>query len=226
MNSEIEKHQDLLRSLFLFQHCRLEVIGPLLSEAEIVSYSKGDTIYSKDAYRRSLGVLLKGRAKINKQTPKKGVLLNNLAPGGVFGVASLFNEDERYVSNITAVSRCTVMFIGEELLKKLFLADATVSVNYIAFLTQRIRFLNRKIDSFTGPSSRQKVAMYFMDAAADKGGEDQVCLPFKIKDLASALDIGRASLYRVFDVLQQEGAIERRGKTILITNKDILKNFL
>jgi predicted transcriptional regulator len=43
--------------------------------------------------------------------------------------------------------------------------------------------------------------------------------------LAHALDIGRASLYRAFEALAEDGVIIREGKTIKILSKELLDNY-
>ena len=45
-------------------------------------------------------------------------------------------------------------------------------------------------------------------------------------DLAGTLDVGRASLYRAFDKLSEDGYIIRSEKIIVIVNKeDMIKHY-
>ena len=85
-------------------------------------------------------------------------------------------------------------------------------MSYIAFLSQRIRFLNRKIDSFTAPSAREALLRHLLEIHRDGAAE----ITGGYSQLARTLNIGRASLYRALDALEAEGCIRRDGKCITI----------
>ncbi len=44
--------------------------------------------------------------------------------------------------------------------------------------------------------------------------------------LASALDIGRTSLYRAFEELERAGAIRREGKLITVLSREKLQQYV
>ena len=49
----------------------------------------------------------------------RGVVLNTLLPGDSFGVATLFTESDRYVSDIRAVRPCRVLLMSAPILEEL-----------------------------------------------------------------------------------------------------------
>ena len=86
---------------FLFaDHGLTEAAEAILDRCPIRSYRKGELIYSRDCFERAVGVLLSGEAEVLKG---RGVVLNTLSAGDSFGVAGLFTENDRYVSDIRAV---------------------------------------------------------------------------------------------------------------------------
>ena len=106
-------------------------------------FAKGEEIYSPAHYSKSLGILLRGKAVVERDQ----VLLNQLSAGECFGVAALFVQREQYVTTVRARTDCKVLFLSLEAMQRL-LENPQVSLNYIRFLSDRIQFLNRRIASF------------------------------------------------------------------------------
>ena len=86
----------------------------------------------------------------------------------------------------------------------------------IIYLTEKVRYLNGKIDFFTAGSTKAKVYEYLVRAADERGNAAPTV---SIKRLAEQLDMGRASLYRALDALSQEGKIEKTETGFRIIEK-------
>lgn len=67
----------------------------------------------------------------------------------MFGAAALFGKDSGYVSTVISKTASDVLFVSESKVKELITSDSQVALAYISFLSDRIRFLNRKISAFT-----------------------------------------------------------------------------
>ena len=108
---------------FLFaDHGLTEAAEAILDRCPIRSYRKGELIYSRDCFERAVGVLLSGEAEVLKG---RGVVLNTLSAGDSFGVAGLFTENDRYVSDIRAVRPCRVLLLSAPALEQLFAVSYT-----------------------------------------------------------------------------------------------------
>ena len=91
-----------------------------------------------------------------------------------------------------------------------------VSLNYIRFLSDRIQFLNRRIASFTAPNAEQTLLSFLRQQP------QQRCEGVSMVKLSEVLNIGRTSLYRVVQQLEQNGVIKREGRVIqLMEEPDI-----
>lgn len=201
---------ELLSRCFLFAGIPPEEMGELTRDLSAESFPSGTVIYSRTRFRRAMGVVLEGKLSVLKG---KDLLLNTLGPGGCFGVAALFCPAEDYVTTVRAKGAAAVVFLSDQWLVELFRRYPQTSVAYIAFLSQRIRFLNRKIDSFTAPTAQESLLRYLLDSAR----EGRVEVAGGYSQLARALNMGRASLYRALDSLEGEGRIRREGKVIRLT---------
>ncbi len=184
------------------------------TNAVCTEYEDGAILHSPESTEKQAGILLKGSASVTTSTPGKSTLLRFLSTGEAFGIANLFSNSP-YVSIIHAQGPCRVFCMPEETVRKLLEADKNFLYNYLAFLTDRIRYLNRKIGFLTAGSAERRVALYLASL-----GEKQVQLDASISALSELLDIGRASLYRAFDKLTEDGYIRKVGRCITLLNPE------
>ena len=200
-------HAALLRRHFLFQGAEELLSDALALGAE--RFSRGETICDPATAERALGIVLEGRAEAVAPTRERAVLAA-FGPGDTFGAAALFGG-EGYVSRIRAVTGCTVLLLPEALLRQWFARCPRMAVNYIAFLSDRVRFLNGKIAIFTQDSAQHRLYRW-LRANCDETG----CLPEKLSmtKLAATLSMGRTSLYRAMEELEEAKLIVRDGKRI------------
>lgn len=221
MLSETEKKQRcaVLRKTEIFRNMSAKTEETLLGMAE-TQFHAGQSVASGDDFDsfRGLGVMLSGKASIYGRNGGKRVLLNRISSGEVFGAATVFFSEREAVSTVIAASKCHVLFIERSALETIIENDFAVASAYIAFLSERIYFLNRKIIGFTAKNADAALADYLL-RAADENGE----LSVNMSRIASTLDIGRTTLYRAVDALEAEGAITHDGKKIQILERELLE---
>lgn len=167
-----------------------------------------------------VGILLSGKAQVFSSHQERA-LLNRLDEGSLFGVSSLFSTTCAE-TEVVAQGKVEVLILGDGAIEKL-LEDARIRRNLIAFLTGRIRFLTRKIASFTSPNAGAKLARFLLENA-DETGLVQAFRSYS--ELARRLNLGRASLYRVLDDMEKSGAIKKRQKEICILSEEKVKIYL
>lgn len=180
-----------------------------LAVTEEKTYSKGDKIYTPQQSQKALAIVLDGHVRVWQGR----VPMNDLLSGDVFGVAALFGTDEDYPSTVVAQSDCRVLFIPQETVVTWMREVPTVAQNYVGFLSDRIRFLNRRLSTLTAGQAERKLWQYLL-ANRDENGV--VTVVGGMSELAERLDIGRSSLYRSLDALAQIGKIRRERKKIII----------
>lgn len=173
------------------------------------SFERGETIYDSSLARRALALVLDGKVRVLHGR----VVMNDLGPGDVFGVAALFGKDEPFPSRVVAMSRCRIVFISQESVSALMAAYPRVGENYVRFLSDRIRFLNCRLSTLTAGPTEGKLWSFLLSHRDEAG---VVALPGGMTELAEALDMGRSSLYRSLEVLTDAGKIRRQGKKITV----------
>ncbi len=201
--------RELLSRCFLFEGLPPEGFGEVTGGLSAEVYPAGEVIYSPRRFRRAMGVVLEGRLAVLKG---KELLLKTLGPGQCFGAAAIFCPAEDYVTTVQAREPSAVVFLPDQWLVELFGAYPQTSVAYIAFLSQRIRFLNRKIDSFTAPSARETLYRHLLAAEVD----GRVEVAGGSSPRAGGLHLGRASLSRALVARAVVGVIRREGRVIFL----------
>ncbi|MBE6665184.1 MAG: Crp/Fnr family transcriptional regulator [Ruminococcaceae bacterium] len=210
---------EILRKTAIFRNMSPETETILENLKENV-FSAGEKIVDAQDFEsfRGLGVLLSGKAYVFGKNREKEVLLNRLAEADVFGAATVFFREKEAVSTVSAKTKCRILFIERSLLEKIMENDFAVASAYIAFLSERVYFLNRKIIGFTAKSADCALADYVLRAADENG-----LLTVNMSRIASSLNIGRTTLYRVLEILRDEGVLAYDGKKIRILDRELLE---
>ncbi len=175
-----------------------------------VSYSKNDVVFSKDNYSPVICIIIKGEARVSKGE----TVISHLRDGEIFGAAFLYNQSYEFENTVTALTPLKVVIIEKSGIDELIKCDSSISFNYISYLSERIGFLNGKIEGYTKPSAEEKLMLYLKKNADVNNGKCEISV--SMTELSHVLHISRASLYRVIEALENQGKICRDGKKIYI----------
>ena len=180
---------------------------------EEAAFAKDEVIYDSDRAKRALALVLEGSVRVLHGR----VVMNELHAGDVFGAAALFGEEDPFPTTVAARTDCRVLFIPQTTVSAWMAAVPRVGENYIRFLSDRIRFLNRRLATLTAGHTDGKLWRYLLTHRDENGIAH---LTGGIGELAKALNMGRSSLYRGLDALAADGKIARHGKEIKIILKE------
>ena len=181
-----------------------------------VSYKKGDVIYSAVRFPNAVGYVVKGETAAVTNNGNN-IHMRSFIEGCCFGVAAIFGGNGRYVSTVTAKTDSQILFITEDELKAIFLKYPKTAVNYIEFLSDKIRFLNTKLNVISCGSAEDTVFKYLTAVADSEGNVNS----FKSMTLlAKTLGLGRATLYRSLEGLEKDGVILRENNNIKVIKNE------
>ena len=178
---------------------------------------RGDEILRHGSSDACFGVIVSGRAIVRRASGGRRLILRQMNDGAYFGASSLFGG-ESFPTDIVADSACTVAIASEEAMERLLTRDPRIAMNYIRFLSGRIRFLNDSIDSYSIRSADERIAKFLLRLC--DGGSGRVK---SYTRMADELGIGRASLYRSLDGLEERGIISRTGQEITLLDPNALR---
>ena len=211
---------ELLRSITLFSEIDEAILSRLADGrcSVLNCYKSGEVIYAPDAKDKRLIVFLSGEAEVYTADESRSTLLRRVKDGGVIGVANLFSK-ESFVSRIIASKRCETLEIEADAVARMLEDDSRFMRNYLAFLSDKICYLNRKIVTLTAGSAERRLA-YYLSTCSEDFGCDSFTLPLPMSALAEALNLGRASLYRAEERLVSDGFLVRHGKKVILSQKE------
>ncbi len=203
--------------LFLFEGLTDTQINELTKELSApISFKKGETIYSNTVFNNAIGFIISGSA-VAVSNNHNEVFLKKFSENMCFGAAAVFGGDKTYVSTITAKSDCKILFITETQLKGIFEKHPKTAVNYITFLSDKVRFLNNKLCVISCMGAEDTVLTYLLNTCDSDGYAN---IPKNMTLFAKMLGLSRASLYRVLDALEKNGNIlKENNKYKVIKNE-------
>ena len=199
-----KKEKSLLLSADMFSSLEQEAKNRVAALCEEIKVQKGEEI----ALGERLGCLVRGKAGVSVKNSRDAVM-KKLTVGEIFGCAALFGGDE--VTKIVAESDCKLLCISAENMTDIFLSHPEVALFYIKYLSQKIRFLNSRIGDFAPAPSEQRV-LGFLKKAAQKQNPVSISMTL----LAKEIGIGRTSLYRALDALENNNLIKRCKNQITV----------
>lgn len=212
-----------LSSTFLFRGVENDVLSKLCSagKIEICNFKKDETIYSKRDFKRKVGFVLSGACEVLRSGDgDNDIAINVINSGGSFGILAVFSEKAEYPTTIKATKNTVVAFIDKSTVISLSKKNAKVAMNVIKFMSERISFLNDRLNTFSGSSTLEKLASYllFLVKSADNNS-----LSFSKTKASEAIGAGRASVYRALTELVEREIISLEGKNLIINDLEGLE---
>ena len=217
-----KKYIPLLKKTFLFQGMD-EIPKVFLTEAdgaEWLSFEKGEAIYDYDSYKKSLGLILRGRVSVKKDRERK-VPFNTLKAGEAFGGAVLFGQGP-FIASVSAQSQSDILFISSDMMEALMEEHREINMNYIRYLTESLAFLNERLDIFSAGCAEERTARYLKMKCQRDGEGNCAVEDMSMTAMAEYLSVGRATLYRILGEMEEKGAIRKDGRKIYLLKGESL----
>lgn len=177
----------------------------------VLAYDAGEAIYTRKHFQHELGFVLRGRVTVDRQTEHGGMRMSELGEGDLFGAAALYCQQQEFVVEIRARTDCRVLFVTEDAWTELLLSDGATLRQYLGYLGERLRYLNKRLDALSSDTMEDRLFLYLQGKAVDG-----VYTVKHYTHLADELCVGRATLYRAMDALCGQGRVLKDGNTIFI----------
>ncbi len=213
------KRSDLTEFLpesFMFSNLSLEEIDGLVNtnEFEVDYFGGGETISSQERFRERIYFVVDGECEVSRhKSDGTSIPLNSLKRGDSFGVLGVFANISEYPTEIRAKRNSNLVSISKEAALTLVRLHPQIAMNVIAFLGNRVAFLNEKIATFSADNVEQKFAKFIV---AEAKKHNALSFEINLKRTAEAINSGRASLYRALEDLTEKELIKVQNKKIYI----------
>ncbi len=205
----------IIKNVALFAGVSEGAVSALVADAGTrrAEFPRGGAVCRRGSVNGELIVILSGKAEVRKGS----VVMRELRSGDVTGVSTLFGGDGVMDSDITAQTKLTALFFGRSAVLEAVRSDPAFAENFIGFLSARVRFLNGVISRCAGADSAGRLARYLAALADESGGR----FALNVSRAAAELSLGRATVYRALDALEELGCVERFGREIAVNSARI-----
>lgn len=205
---------DQIKNLFLFYNIGEDECKKIIAATDpvVLEYRRGELVFSEESHEKCVGFVISGECEVRRKREGDYVILNTLKAFDSFGILSVFAPDEEFPTLIFARKNAAVMFFSEKDIRFLVEKYPQISLNVINFLSERIIFLNKRIATYSGSSTAEKLSAYLLSIYRENGCE----FTLNCKRCSEALGVGRASVYRGIEALVSDGIIKFEDKKIKI----------
>ena len=207
-----------LKRIFLFG----KLPPPLLEELEKFAFPKrlkaGQMVFLEGEEPKYLHILLEGKAKVYRITPEGNeFLIHRFEPVSL--IAEMANiKGIPFPANCAMETDGVVLKIDFERFKK-FLKEENICLALISSLMEKINLLYRLLESYMGLSVEERIARLLLE-------NPRLFEEEKHYRIAQMLNIRPETLSRKLKKFRELGVVEKRGKRVVVKDREKLKKLL
>ena len=208
------KQLQVLSQSFLFHEIDEISVERIITDQSCVveTFSKGMVVLEPAHFPRAIGIVLSGILRVDRSSEEYRITgRSSLLPGDAFGAEAIFCSHP--LPRLVADTVAEVLLIPEARLRWAMRRDFAMTENYLQYLSEQIRQMDRRISNLTAGSVIRKIAGFLRSCP-------EGIYRGSMTGLAGQMSVSRASLYRGLDVLEEAGLIKRAGKTIRVLDPE------
>ena len=210
---------DAMRKTPLLSRLGDDEIRALLDACFTEHMAPGAQVFSPNQHADSFYVILAGRAKIYKLSPKGDEqILHLYGPGDTFGQAAMW-AGVNYPAHAEVLQATTLLVVKRSVLKQLIIDSPDLAMAMLAGMSDKLREFNRLIEQLSLKEVPARLANALLEMPA-MGGTDTVVLKQTKRELAGQIGTIPETLSRALKKLSAAGLIEVRGPKITILDPD------
>lgn len=209
----------VLRQIPLLSDLADSILLEIAHGAQVLSLSKGKSIYAAGDHPRGLYHVMSGHLKVSVSSQEGGEkVLEILSPGDMFGFAELFG-DSPCVSSVDSVTPVVLLSLTRESMLGALEHDLCLTRRLLSAMARRQSAIERDIAAECFQSGTCKLVDYLLRLAGPEFDTHGMTLELAIPKhvLAARLGFTPETLSRIFRELSDEGHLEVHGKHVTLT---------
>ncbi len=210
----------------------IELLEPLsaLERAQLVEscswrrFAAGEQIFDRDSPASNVLFITEGEVRVvNYSASGRETAYAVFSAGSHVGEIAAIDGQARSAS-VVALKPCTVAALPADQFRRLYETHAAIASRLLRHLTGIIRITNERIAELSTVSAVQRIYRELLRLCEPGAGEkDAVIAAMPTQhDLASQIGATRETVARALGQLVNTGVIERRGRTLLIRDYEML----
>jgi CRP/FNR family transcriptional regulator len=213
----------ILRRVPLFSKLSAADLDELLQYCRMMKAPAGREILSPETPADSFYVIVSGRVKLYKISPKGDEqILHLFGPGDTFGEAAMWGGIP-YPATADALEETRLLVVGREPLRRAFTKNPEVALEMLAGMAAKLQEFNHLIEQLSLKEVPARLAEVLLQMARE-AGSDTVYLKQPKRELASRIGTIAATLSRALAKLKSEKLIAVDGAKITILDRGRLED--
>jgi CRP/FNR family transcriptional regulator len=161
--------------------------------------------------------------KVFKTSPKgRQQTLRIMGPGDPVGEVAVLSG-EAYPAGAEALDDGEAFYIPRQAFLDLVSKEPEVAMRLLAELSERLRSFASLIEDLSLKEVAERLAAYLLTLAGEGASEQTVELDVSKTQLSAAVGTVPETLSRAFKQLAQAGAVETRGRQVVIRDRALLE---
>ena len=218
----MKKYLDVLRKCPLFTGIEDKDLNAMLGclGAKESQYKKGDTIFAEGDTAKHLGIVLTGKAQIERvDYYGNRSILTSVEPSKMFGESFACAGIKTLPVNVVAVEDTDVLLIDARRITQscsnACSFHSRMIFNLLQIVAKKNLVFNQKIEVTSKRSTRDKLMTYLMLQAKNKG-TNHFTVSYDRQELADYLEVDRSGLSAEISKLRSEGKIKCQRSTFTL----------
>lgn len=213
----------ILRQVGLFEGLDEAHLVELVSRGRHRVLDAGQTVFLEGDRADGLFVLLAGRVKVYKTSPRgREQILRIMSRGEPLGEVAVLSG-EAYPANAETLEPSELVFIPRQAFLDLVGREPEVALRLLAALSVRLRSFASLIEDLSLRDVSERLAAYLLSLATEASPEQGVDLGVSKTQLSAAVGTVPETLSRAFQQLARAGAVETKGRKVYIRDRDLLQ---
>lgn len=189
-------------------------------ELREASYEPGQVIFSRGDPGSELHIVSKGRIRLSVLTSDgRELSFAHVEPPSIFGELAIFDGRPRS-ADATAVNKVETLLLSKAAFLRLLESRPSVGEAAVRFLASRLRDADEQLEAIALHPIEARLARFFLASVRQKdpsGKAEKIslALPISQSELALLVGASRPKVNAALQLLESEGAIERRGQQVI-----------
>lgn len=218
---------EFLQSVPIFSDLSDETLKKISEKMVTRSYNKGQMILLEDAAGETFFVMTSGSVKVTRLSDDgREVILAILGEGDFFGEMSLLDGEGRS-ANIVSIDDSEVLTLTRADFLEILETFPKIAISFLEELARRLRKSDQQIESLSLADADKRIGMVLVRLAEELGTIKQGNVtirnfPYQ-QDIANMAGTSRETVSRTLSVLEGNGYMARKAKTLTIYNFDFFQ---
>jgi len=219
--------EDSLRRSVLIRRLKPDDLRRLSALATLRAFEKGATLFSEGDGSDLMYVVVSGRVKVFKTTPRgTDVILELFGPGDPIGAVAVY-ESRPYPASAIALEPVSCLLIPRQAFFALLESSPTMVRGLLVGLTHRLVELTNRLTELSGGRIEGRLARFFLKLATDMGQrrEDGVFIPLVLSRQELADMIGKTieTSIRIMSRWSKDGVVRTDKAGFVIVDSAALE---